>query len=109
MIHCWLTALEGDNFVQETLRLIQTHLDKGTFANEAAISQQAVKLILAKLGWAIFDPEEVVHEYTTASGRVDYALCIRGSPRIFVEVKQAWCFCKNPRGGGLFRGDACSI
>lgn len=92
MIHCWLTALEGDNFVQETLRLIQTHLDKGTFANEAAISQQAVKPVLAELGWAIFDPEEVVHEYTTASGRVDYALCIRGSPRIFVEVKQAGTF-----------------
>lgn len=80
--------------MQETLRLIQTHLDKGAFANEAAISQQAVAPVLAKLGWEIRDPAEFVPEYTTASGQVDYALCIKGSPQIFVEVKQARTFQK---------------
>ena len=85
--------MEGGNSVQETLKLIQSHLDKGAFANEAAISHQAVTPVLAKLGWEIFDPAEVVPEYTTAtSGRVDYALCIDDSPRIFVEVKQAGTF-----------------
>ena len=84
--------MEGGNSVQETLKLIQSHLDKGAFANEAAISHQAVTPVLAKLGWEIFDPAEIVPEYTTASGRVDYALCINGSPRIFIEVKQAGTF-----------------
>ena len=81
--------------MQETLKLIRNHLEKGAFANEAAISHQAVTPVLAKLGWEIFDPAEVVPEYTTAiSGRVDYALCIDDSPRIFVEVKQAGTFQK---------------
>ena len=81
--------------MQETLKKILGHLDKGAFASEAAISRQAVMPILGELGWDIYNPAEVVTEYTTPSGgRVDYALCLDGKARIFVEVKQAGTFQK---------------
>ena len=81
--------------MQETLKKILGHLDKGAFASEAAISRQAVMPVLGELGWDIYNPAEVVTEYTTPSGRrVDYALCLDGKARIFVEVKQAGTFQK---------------
>ena len=81
--------------MQETLKKILGYLDRDAFANEAAISRQAVVPVLGELGWDIYSPEEVVSEYTTPSGgRVDYALCLDGKARIFVEVKQAGTFQK---------------
>ena len=81
--------------MQATLKQILSHLDKGAFTNEAAISRQAVMPVLAELGWDIYDPEEVKPEYATSGrGRVDYALCLDGKPQIFVEVKQAETFQK---------------
>ena len=81
--------------MQATLKQILSHLDKGAFTNEAAISRQAVMPVLAELGWDIYDPEEVKPEYATSGrGRVEYALCLDGNPQIFVEVKQAGTFQK---------------
>lgn len=80
--------------MQKLLKQILSHLDNGAFANEAAISGQAVMPVLGELGWDIYNPAEVVSEYATTSGRVDYALCLNGKARIFVEVKQAGTFRK---------------
>ena len=81
--------------MQEMLKKILGHLDRGAFANEAAISGQAVMPVLGELGWEIYNPAEVAPEYTTlGGGRADYALCLDGKARILVEVKQAGTFQK---------------
>ena len=48
--------------------------------------------VLGQLGWDMCNPAEVKPEYTTSKGKVDYALCLDGKARIFVEVKQAGTF-----------------
>ena len=70
----------------DELGRIKNHLKSGVLGNEAAIRQHVVVPLFAQLGWEVFDPAEVVPEYTTAKGRVDYALCVDGSPRVFVDV-----------------------
>ena len=57
-------------------------------ANEAAIKQGMVLSILGQLGWDITNVrEEVVPEYSTGKGRVDYCLISGGQSRVFIEVK----------------------
>lgn len=81
--------------MQKTLERIRKKLETSGFANEAAVSQGGVLPILAGLGWEVHDTEEVAPEWTTAKGRVDYALCPeRGGPSVLVEVKQAGMFDK---------------
>ena len=81
--------------MQKTLERIRKKLETSGFANEAAVSQGGVLPILAELGWEVHDTEEVAPEWTTAKGRVDYALCPeRGRPSVLVEVKQAGMFDK---------------
>ena len=81
--------------MQKTLERIRKKLETSGFANEAAVSQGGVLPILAGLGWEVQDTEEVAPEWTTAKGRVDYALCPeRGRPSVLVEVKQAGMFDK---------------
>ena len=78
--------------MQETLKKIFDYLNEDAFVNEAAISRQAVMPVLGQLGWDMCNPAEVKPEYTTSKGKVDYALCLDGKARIFVEVKQAGTF-----------------
>lgn len=44
--------------------------------------------ILASLGWDGSDPDQVMPEFTSGRGRVDFALCVPARrPAIFIEVK----------------------
>lgn len=90
-----ITFEDSSNFepardsLQEVLNEVLTHLHAGAFLSEAAISGQAIVPVLQQLGWGVFNPAEVVRDYTTPNGRVDYALCLAGTARVFVDVKQA--------------------
>ncbi len=64
--------------------LIQT----GRLVNEAAVSSGVVLPILDALGWPAFDPSIVAPEYGVSNRRVDFALLTKGTPAVFVEVKQ---------------------
>ena len=63
-------------------------LERGEFLNEAAVSTGVVTRLLDALGWEIYNPAVVWPQYSTDSGRVDFALCHPPrTPYIFVEVK----------------------
>jgi len=56
-------------------------------SDEAATKQGLVLRILMHLGWNVFDPTEVVPEYSAGPGSVDY--CLRyGEDGVFIEVKR---------------------
>ncbi|MFC1793769.1 restriction endonuclease subunit R [Planctomycetota bacterium] len=57
-------------------------------SSEEATKQGAILPILAKLGWDRDNIQEVIPEYSVASGRVDYCLKT-GEQSVFLEVKRA--------------------
>jgi len=68
---------------------IQENLRRGTFQNEAAVSQGIVLKVLNALGWDTYDTQIVAPEYAVGGRRVDYALCYPSTrPSVFIEVKQ---------------------
>lgn len=56
--------------------------------NETSTKQAIVLKLLNALGWNVFDIDEVRPEYGVESKRVDYALLINHSPKVFIEVKK---------------------
>ncbi|MBN2046444.1 MAG: hypothetical protein JW750_01275 [Anaerolineaceae bacterium] len=75
--------------MESTLLDLKEKILKGSFANEAAVSQGIVKRILHELGWPMYDPEVVKPEYTVGNRRVDLCLCSPpDKPIIFIEIKQ---------------------
>ena len=56
--------------------------------NEEAVRQTIVARLLNLAGWSIYDSEEVTPEYPVGSERVDYALRIDNSVKVFIEVKR---------------------
>lgn len=63
-------------------------LRKGNYPNEASVSQGVVMPILHSLEWPVFDTQTVSPEYSVGGRRVDYALCHKSKPAVFIEVKQ---------------------
>lgn len=71
------------------IELIRKSLRDGRFTSEAAVSQGIVLPVLQGLGWPVFDPAQVIPEYSVQGRRVDFALCnLIGDPQVFVEVKK---------------------
>jgi len=56
--------------------------------DEATTKQTVILRLLSTLGWNIFDAEETKPEYSVAGKRVDYALRIKSSNKVFLEVKK---------------------
>ena len=56
--------------------------------DEASTKQAVVLRLLSFLGWDIFNVEEVYPDFSSNSSNVSYALRIRNSSKIFVEVKR---------------------
>ena len=74
--------------LESCIEQIQENLRRGTFQNEAAVSQGVVLKILNALGWDTYDTQVVAPEYAVGGRRVDYALCYPSTkPSAFIEVK----------------------
>ena len=74
--------------LNEHLDDIRNDLRRGTFANEASVSQGIVLRLLHALGWP-YNTQVVIPEYPVEGRRVDFALCHPASkPLVFIEVKQ---------------------
>ena len=74
--------------LNEHLDDIRNDLRRGTFANEASVSQGIVLRLLHALGWP-YNTQVVIPEYSVERRRVDFALCHPASkPLVFIEVKQ---------------------
>ena len=67
---------------------IRARLANGSYANEAGISHGVVTPILNALGWDSSDPDQMLPEFSSGKGRVDFALLGLGRrPGVFIEVK----------------------
>ena len=75
------------NSTQATVHDIVKHLKARRLVSEAQVCQGAVLPALRSVGWDDSNPAEVHPEYPVKSRKVDYALCVNGSPLVFVEVK----------------------
>jgi predicted type IV restriction endonuclease len=56
--------------------------------DEGATKQALVLRLLSLLGWDIFDVEEVCPDYSDNSSSVAYALRVKNSCKVFIEVKR---------------------
>ena len=56
--------------------------------DEASTKQAVVLRLLSFLGWDIFNVEEVYPDFSTNSSTISYALRIRNSSKIYLEVKR---------------------
>ena len=72
----------------ERITFARQRLAEGGYGSEASISAGVVLPLLDALGWPTYDPALVVPEYRVENRRVDFALLTRGTPAVFVEVKQ---------------------
>ena len=66
--------------------------------NETSTKQAIVLRLLSILGWDVFNIEEVRPEYGVESKKVDYALLVNHSPRVFIEVKKVGESLENHQG-----------
>lgn len=75
--------------LESCIKQIKENLRRGTFQNEAAVSQGVVLKVLNALGWDTYDTQVVAPEYAVGGRRVDYALChLHNKPSAFIEVKK---------------------
>ncbi len=56
--------------------------------DEAATKQAVILRLLSLLGWNCYDIDEVTPEYSVSSQRIDYALRLHHSNKVFIEVKK---------------------
>lgn len=74
--------------MEQLLERVKRKLAQGAFASEAAVSFGIVVPILEELGWDASEPDEVIPEFSSGRGRVDFALCTAARrPSVFIEVK----------------------
>ena len=67
---------------------VRSRLANGSYVNEASISHGVVTPLLNALGWDSSDPDQVVPEFSSGKGRVDFALMGLGRrPGVFIEMK----------------------
>ena len=84
--------MEIEASIAELQSTLRKHRDK--LATEEAAKTTLVLPFLRALGYNIFDPDEVVPEFTCDVGtkkgeKVDYGICVGGEVKILVECKPA--------------------
>ena len=73
--------------IEKLRERIDTHGD-ALRQSEALTRYALIDPLLRELGWDTEDPDVVVPEYSSGSGRVDYALCKNGKSVIMLEAKK---------------------
>lgn len=76
--------------MEELNRAVETARDmlsSGRVPNERALEHTVVLPVLRSLGWNSADIDQLWPEYSAGRGRVDWALCDNGEPRVFLEEK----------------------
>ncbi len=73
--------------LEGVLKQAVARIRSGALENEAQVKQAVILPVLRELGWIDSDPTEFLPEYSTGTGRVDYALLGGGGPRVFIEAK----------------------
>ncbi|WP_419938983.1 type I restriction endonuclease [Candidatus Palauibacter sp.] len=73
---------------KEIIRDIVERIDTGEFRSETDVRRGIVDPLLQELGWPVSRPRVVEREYQVEDGRVDYALCPKGKPLVFIEAKR---------------------
>jgi hypothetical protein len=73
--------------ITEFIDELKTNKKLATF-DEASTKQAVVLRLLSFLGWDIFNVEEVYPDYSTNSSNVSYALRLRNTNKVFIEVKR---------------------
>ena len=82
--------------LKKELQQITANIDEPTFeflkTNEEATKTALILPFFSALGYNIFNPMEVVPEYTADVGikkgeKVDYAICIDNKPQLLIEAK----------------------
>jgi len=81
---------------------------KDKLQTEEAVKHSLVMPFLQHLGYNVFDPSEVVPEFTADHGikkgeKVDYAILKDGTPHILIEVKSLSCDLGAVQNGQLYR------
>ncbi len=82
-----------DMLLKSMLTLAETLKERVTVLRDADASETLTRYalidpLLRELGWDTSDPSMVVPEYSSGSGRADYALMSTGRPAMMVEAKK---------------------
>ena len=72
----------------EIVRDIVERMEKREFRSETDVRRGIVDPLLQTVGWPVSRPRVVEREYRVEDGRVDYALCPKGKPLVFIEAKR---------------------
>lgn len=80
----------------------------GTLETEEATKNALIMPFLQSLGYDVFNPEEVVPEFTADVGvkrgeKVDYAIFVNGAPSILIECKKLGASLSPEHSSQLFR------
>jgi hypothetical protein len=99
-VRCVSTGLSGlgdnqmDNQAESMKKQIESFIDdlksnkKITSFDEAATKQAVVLRLLSHLGWDIFNVEDVYPDYSANSVTISYALRVKNTNKVFIEVKR---------------------
>ena len=85
--------------LEQTLATLRERigLHQGSRISEEATKTVLVNPLLRALSWDTEDLHQVYPEYSSATGRVDYALLIENSPRLLIEAKSLDSNLDDPR------------
>ena len=93
--------------LESLLQLVET-LRGRIEAHRAVLSQSEARTryglidpLLRELGWETSDPNMVVPEYSSGTGRADYALLSNGRPAMMVEAKKLGTRLQDAAGQGI--------
>ena len=79
--------------LEEVIRTVQR--EDFPAQDESNVKRAVIERVISSLGWSIHDFDEVVSEHSTRfdnqTGRADYALCLDGAPKVFIEAKRPGC------------------
>ena len=66
---------------------LENDMERGKFRTRQEVVDEILKPLFAQLGWDFADSDLVVKRFETATGSVDFALCLPGGdPRVLVSI-----------------------